>query len=65
MMIDLTDDNNTAQLALNCSKSFQALYIDFAASLIVFSTSLLIVVHRNNEGMASIAGLALSNVLQM
>jgi ABC-type multidrug transport system fused ATPase/permease subunit len=65
MQIDLIDDNHTAQLALSCSKSFQALYIDFAASLIVFSTSLLIAVYRDYANMPSIAGLALSNVLQM
>jgi len=63
--ISRIDSNHEALLALNCAKSFQALYLDFMASAVVYFTSMLVVVFKDEPGMASIAGLALSNVLQM
>lgn len=65
LVIEKIDRNHEALLALNCSKSFQALYLDICASLIVYFTSMLVVLHRTEPGMAAVAGLALSNVLQM
>jgi len=65
MNIEKIDRNHEALLALNSAKSFQALYLDFFASLVVYFTSMLIVFARDAPKMDSIAGLALSNVLQM
>jgi ABC-type multidrug transport system fused ATPase/permease subunit len=49
----------------NVVKSFQALYLDVLSSLVIYFSSLLLVFQRREEAIDSIAGLALSNALQM
>ncbi|KAI9103116.1 P-loop containing nucleoside triphosphate hydrolase protein [Phlyctochytrium arcticum] len=65
MNLERLDDNHAAMLAAMNVRSFQALYLDFLSSFVVYFTSLLVVVARNDADMASVAGLALSNALQM
>ncbi|KAJ3086700.1 Multidrug resistance-associated protein 4 [Quaeritorhiza haematococci] len=63
--IEKVDRNHEALFAMMVSKSFQALYLDILSSLIVYFSSLLVVLNTDVPQMDSIAGLALSNALQM
>lgn len=63
--IRIIDKNHEALFALQSAKSFQALYLDIISSFIVYASALFIVLFRTSPGMPSIAGLALSNALQM
>ena len=65
MNLEKIDRNHEAMLALQTVKSFQALYIDIISSLIVYMSALLCVMARDQLKFDSVAGLALSNVLQM
>jgi ABC-type multidrug transport system fused ATPase/permease subunit len=49
----------------NLVKSYQALYLDILSSFIIYFSSLLLVFQRRQEAIDSVAGLALSNALQM
>lgn len=46
-------------------KSFQALYIDILSSLIIYFSALLLIYQKRKMKVDSLAGLALSNALQM
>ncbi|KAJ3300225.1 Multidrug resistance-associated protein 1 [Borealophlyctis nickersoniae] len=59
------DTNHAAMLAAMNVRSFQALYLDVLSSFVVFFTAFLIINARDEKDMASVAGLALSNALQM
>jgi ABC-type multidrug transport system fused ATPase/permease subunit len=65
MNIDKIDRNHEASFALSSVKSFQAFYLDVLSSLVVYFSALLVVMNRDTKDMSSIAGLALSNALQM
>eukprot|EP00842_Homolaphlyctis_polyrhiza_P004125 jgi/Hompol1/4713/HPOL_003833-RA len=59
------DTNHEALFAMQCVKSFQALYLDILSSLIIYFSAFLLVINRDVSGIAAVAGLALSNALQM
>lgn len=60
------DNNHENLFAMQCVKSFQALYFDILSSFVIYFSALLLVVARGNSSdIASVAGLALSNALQM
>ncbi|KAG5461158.1 MAG: P-loop containing nucleoside triphosphate hydrolase protein [Olpidium bornovanus] len=59
------DDNHRFLYAQLMTKSWTALALDVVTSLMVYFTCLLVVVYREAEDMDSIAGLGLSNALQM
>lgn len=59
------DTNHENLFAMQSVKSFQALYLDILSSLVIFFSALLLVFVRDTNGIASVAGLALSNALQM
>ncbi|KAI8803261.1 P-loop containing nucleoside triphosphate hydrolase protein [Cladochytrium replicatum] len=63
--IELVDRNHESLFAMNCAKSFQALYLDILSSFVVYFSAMLLVLARNTPQIASVAGLALSNALQM
>jgi ABC-type multidrug transport system fused ATPase/permease subunit len=66
MNLEKIDTNHKALFAMQNVKSFQALYIDILSSFIIyFSALLLIYQKREGDPVDSIAGLALSNALQM
>ncbi|KNC97598.1 uncharacterized protein SPPG_07067 [Spizellomyces punctatus DAOM BR117] len=65
MNLEKLDANHSAMMAAMNVRSFQALYLDFLSSFVVYFTAFLVVVSRDEGDMASIAGLALSNALQM
>ncbi|KAI8823438.1 P-loop containing nucleoside triphosphate hydrolase protein [Fimicolochytrium jonesii] len=66
MNLEKLDNNHGAMMAAMNVRSFQALYLDFLSSFVVYFTALLLVVARgNNPDLPSITGLALSNALQM
>jgi ABC-type multidrug transport system fused ATPase/permease subunit len=60
------DTNHEALFAMQNIKSFQALYIDILSSMIIYSSAVLLIYQkRGGSEVDSIAGLALSNALQM
>ncbi|TPX59242.1 hypothetical protein PhCBS80983_g02587 [Powellomyces hirtus] len=59
------DTNHAAMMAAMNVRSFQALYLDFLSSFVVYFTALLIVLADTSADLPSVAGLALSNALQM
>jgi len=59
------DDNHKYLLGSLMAKSWIALYLDIIASLMVYFCTLLTIIYRDEPGMATTAGLALSNALQM
>ncbi|KAJ3274523.1 Multidrug resistance-associated protein 1 [Terramyces sp. JEL0728] len=63
--LDKIDKNHAALFAMQNVKSFQALYIDILSSLVIYFAALLLVFARNVPSIDSVAGLALSNALQM
>ncbi|KAI9003656.1 P-loop containing nucleoside triphosphate hydrolase protein [Gaertneriomyces semiglobifer] len=64
--LEVLDANASVGLAGAMVRSFQALYLDFLSSFVVYFTALLIVIyHDRSDDMPSVAGLALSNALQM
>nr|KAJ3415436.1 Multidrug resistance-associated protein 1 [Polyrhizophydium stewartii] len=65
MNLARVDTNHEAMFAMQCVKSFQALYLDILSSLFIYLSSLLLVINRDTPGIDSVAGLALSNALQM
>lgn len=65
MNLERIDDNNENLFAMQCVKSFQALYLDIISSLVIYFSALLLVIARNQADIASIGGLSLSNALQM
>ncbi|KAJ3170330.1 Multidrug resistance-associated protein 1 [Geranomyces variabilis] len=65
MNLEKLDHNHAAMMAAMNVRSFQALYLDFASSFVVYFTALLLVLAPNSTDLPSVAGLALSNALQM
>ncbi|KAJ3323975.1 Multidrug resistance-associated protein 1 [Boothiomyces sp. JEL0866] len=63
--LDKIDNNHSALFAMQNVKSFQALYLDILSSLVIYFAALLLVFARNVTSIDSVAGLALSNALQM
>ncbi|KAJ8323624.1 hypothetical protein QVD99_007208 [Batrachochytrium dendrobatidis] len=63
--LERIDTNHEALFSMQCVKSFQALYLDILSSLFIYFSSLLLVVNRDQPGIDSVGGLALSNALQM
>ena len=65
--LEKLDVNHAALFAMQNVKSFQALYIDILSSLIIYSSALFLIFQKRNapDAVAAIAGLALSNALQM
>lgn len=63
--LDKIDENHKYLLAQLMAKSWIALNLDIIASLMIYFCTLLIVLFRTTPQMPSIAGLALSNALQM
>jgi len=62
------DTNHEAMFAMQNVKSFQALYIDILSSMIIYFSALLLIYQKKNSpngNVDSVAGLALSNALQM
>ncbi|KAJ3019986.1 Multidrug resistance-associated protein 1 [Thoreauomyces humboldtii] len=59
------DVNHASMLAAMSVRSFQALYLDVLSSFVIYFTALLIVLAVPRTDLPSIAGLALSNALQM
>ncbi|KAJ3277152.1 hypothetical protein HDV01_000204 [Terramyces sp. JEL0728] len=59
------DLNHEASFAMQNVKSFQALYLDILSSLVIYFSALFLIFARGQNSIASIAGLALSNALQM
>ncbi|KAI3658482.1 hypothetical protein MP638_001908 [Amoeboaphelidium occidentale] len=65
MNLAALDDNHSNLMAMNMVKSWIALNLDILSSLFVYGTALLIVVNPSIPDRGSVAGLALSNALQM
>ncbi|KAJ3156951.1 Multidrug resistance-associated protein 1 [Geranomyces michiganensis] len=65
MNLEKLDTNHAAMMAAMNVRSFQALYLDFASSFVVYFTALLLVVAPVTSELPSVTGLALSNALQM
>ncbi|KAI8586104.1 P-loop containing nucleoside triphosphate hydrolase protein [Geranomyces variabilis] len=65
MNLEKLDHNHAAMMAAMNVRSFQALYLDFASSFVVYFTALLLVLAPNSTDLPSVTGLALSNALQM
>ncbi|KAF9902952.1 Multidrug resistance-associated protein 5, partial [Linnemannia zychae] len=66
MNMDVLDKNHESLYAMLTTKTWTAFYLDIISSLMVYSTALFLVIHRNSIHQApSVAGLALSNALQM
>jgi ABC-type multidrug transport system fused ATPase/permease subunit len=65
MNLERIDTNHENLFAMQCVKSFQALYLDIISSLVIYFSALLLVLARDQADIAPIAGLALSNALQM
>ncbi|KAI8893994.1 P-loop containing nucleoside triphosphate hydrolase protein, partial [Globomyces pollinis-pini] len=59
------DTNHEALFAMQNVKSFQALYLDVLSSFVIYFTALLLIFQRDVPAIDSVAGLALSNALQM
>ncbi|KFH71738.1 hypothetical protein MVEG_02033 [Podila verticillata NRRL 6337] len=66
MNMSVLDKNHESLYAMLSTKTWTAFYLDIISSLMIYSTALFLVIHRHtiNE-VASVAGLALSNALQM
>ncbi|KAF9148723.1 Multidrug resistance-associated protein 1 [Linnemannia schmuckeri] len=66
MNMDVLDKNHESLFAMMTTKTWTAFYLDIISSFMVYSTALFLVIHRNSIHQApSVAGLALSNALQM
>jgi ABC-type multidrug transport system fused ATPase/permease subunit len=65
MNLARVENNLEALFAMQGVKSFQALYLDIISSIFIYFCAMLLVLKRKEDGIASIAGLALSNALQM
>ena len=65
MSLQKIDTNHEALFAMQCIKSFQALYIDILSSFVIYFSTLLLVLNRSDPNTAANGGLALSNALQM
>ncbi|KAF8946123.1 Multidrug resistance-associated protein 1 [Haplosporangium gracile] len=66
MNMDVLDKNHESLYAMMTTKTWTAFYLDIISSFMVYSTALFLVIHRNSIHQApSVAGLALSNALQM
>ncbi|KAG0214931.1 Multidrug resistance-associated protein 1 [Mortierella sp. GBA30] len=66
MNIAVLDKNHESLYAMLTTKTWTAFYLDVISSLMVYSTALFLVIHRYTIHQApSVAGLALSNALQM
>ncbi|KAJ3411115.1 Multidrug resistance-associated protein 1 [Chytridiales sp. JEL 0842] len=59
------DRNLESLFAMQGVKSFQALYLDFLSSLFIYFAAMLLILQSEQDGIDAIAGLALSNALQM
>ncbi|KAJ3408448.1 hypothetical protein HDV05_004980 [Chytridiales sp. JEL 0842] len=59
------DRNLESLFAMQGVKSFQALYLDFLSSMFIYFAAMLLILQREQDGIDSVAGLALSNALQM
>ncbi|KAK3846019.1 MAG: P-loop containing nucleoside triphosphate hydrolase protein [Linnemannia gamsii] len=66
MNMDVLDKNHQSLYAMLTTKTWTAFYLDIISSLMVYSTALFLVIHRHTiHQVPSVAGLALSNALQM
>ncbi|KAF9964122.1 Multidrug resistance-associated protein 1 [Mortierella alpina] len=66
MNIDVLDKNHESLYAMLTTKTWTAFYLDVISSLMVYSTAIFLVIHRYTiNQVPSVAGLALSNALQM
>ncbi|KAI1315909.1 Multidrug resistance-associated protein 1 [Mortierella claussenii] len=66
MNMGVLDKNHESLYAMLTTKTWTAFYLDVLSSLMVYSTALFLVIHRSSIHQApSVAGLALSNALQM
>lgn len=66
MNMDVLDKNHESLYAMMTTKSWTAFYLDVISSFMVYSTAFFLVIHRHSIHQApSVAGLALSNALQM
>ncbi|KAG9324786.1 hypothetical protein KVV02_004659 [Mortierella alpina] len=66
MNIDVLDKNHESLYAMLTAKTWTAFYLDVISSLMVYSTAIFLVIHRYTiHQVPSVAGLALSNALQM
>ncbi|KAG0289698.1 Multidrug resistance-associated protein 1 [Linnemannia gamsii] len=66
MNMDVLDKNHESLYAMMTTKTWTAFYLDIISSFMVFSTALFLVIYRDTIHQApSVAGLALSNALQM
>ncbi|KAH6576899.1 hypothetical protein BASA50_008740 [Batrachochytrium salamandrivorans] len=65
MNLERIDNNHEALFAMQCVKSFQALYLDILSSIFIYFAALLLVLRRSDPSISSVGGLALSNALQM
>ncbi|KAG5461577.1 MAG: P-loop containing nucleoside triphosphate hydrolase protein [Olpidium bornovanus] len=63
--LEKIDENHKFLHAQLMTKSWIALDLDIVASLMIYFCTLLVVLYRNDKDMPSVAGLALSNALQM
>ncbi|KAG0272417.1 Multidrug resistance-associated protein 1 [Linnemannia exigua] len=66
MNMDVLDKNHQSLYAMLTTKTWTAFYLDIISSFMVYSTALFLVIHRHTiHQVPSVAGLALSNALQM
>ncbi|KAG0028464.1 Multidrug resistance-associated protein 1 [Podila clonocystis] len=66
MNMAVLDKNHESLYAMYTTKTWTAFYLDVISSLMVYSTALFLVIYRDSiPDVASVAGLALSNALQM
>ncbi|KAG0082431.1 Multidrug resistance-associated protein 1 [Podila epicladia] len=66
MNMAVLDKNHESLYAMHTTKTWTAFYLDVISSLMVYSTALFLVIYRDSiPDVASVAGLALSNALQM
>ncbi|KAG0333210.1 Multidrug resistance-associated protein 1 [Podila humilis] len=66
MNMAVLDKNHESLYAMLSTKTWTAFYLDVISSFMVYSTALFLVIHRNTiSEVSSVAGLALSNALQM
>ncbi|KAF9405220.1 Multidrug resistance-associated protein 5, partial [Podila epigama] len=66
MNMAVLDKNHESLYAMLTTKTWTAFYLDIISSLMVYSTALFLVIHRDTiDQVPSVAGLALSNALQM
>ncbi|KAF9973091.1 Multidrug resistance-associated protein 1 [Actinomortierella ambigua] len=66
MNMNVLDKNHEGLYGMLMTKTWTAFWLDVISSLMVYSTALFLVVYRNDiNDVSSVAGLALSNALQM